>query len=276
MPAKIISRHISSGDDSGQRVDVPSVLVSESNHRIANNLTLVSAMLRLHVRQIRAKGLHMDPQRACDILGEVGARIEAVGQLHRLLATDGDCAVDLRNYFRHIGQSTLRSMASDREFAFSVISDNAFKAPPDKALPLGLMVAELVTNAIKYAHPAAGVKGRIELGCYEQASGDVTVWVSDDGVGLPEGFDAERGGGLGMRTLRALAKQVDAKLFFESVGLGLTVRIGIPASSMRLSSTVAPETPRERDRAAPRPLADQMGSSDAGNSSSSKVMDAGP
>jgi two-component sensor histidine kinase len=80
---------------------------------------------------------------------------------------------------------------------------------------------------VKYAHPAA-VKGRIELGCYRRPAGGILIQIADDGVGMPEGFDPAKDGGLGMRMVRMLSDQLGASLTFESTGVGLTVRLLIP------------------------------------------------
>jgi two-component sensor histidine kinase len=99
--------------------------------------------------------------------------------------------------------------------------------PAQQALPIGFVVGELVTNAVKYAHPAS-VKGRIDLGCFRRPGGAILISIADDGVGLPERFDPEKDGGLGMRMVRMLSDQLNASLTFESTGIGLTVRLLIP------------------------------------------------
>ena len=94
---------------------------------------------------------------------------------------------------------------------------------------MGFIIGEVVTNAVKYAHPA-GVKGRIDVGCHARPEGAILVQIADDGVGLPEGFDPRRDGGLGMRMVRMRAGQLGANLAFESTSMGLTVRLLIPPS----------------------------------------------
>jgi two-component sensor histidine kinase len=93
----------------------------------------------------------------------------------------------------------------------------------DQATPVALIVSELVTNALKYAHPT-GVAGRIQVSC-RSVGGGLVVEVTDDGVGLSETFDPHTDGGLGFRVVRGLARQLGAKLVYESGGIGLTVRL---------------------------------------------------
>ena len=229
MPSNVVSNYISSTRERVSNALSASVLIAESNHRIANNLTLIAGLLHLKAKEIRVEGRPLTPEEACEVLQEVGVRVEAVGRLHRLLAADGDGAVDLSQYLDQIGQAAIGSMSPMGNVALSVKSEGACTVTADYALQAGLVVGELVTNAIKHAHPAKGLKSRIELGCCEQVGGAMLIWVSDDGVGLPEGFDPERDGGLGMRTLRAIASQMRATLSFQSSELGLTVRLRIPA-----------------------------------------------
>src|SRR5205807_7397947 len=101
--------------------------------------------------------------------------------------------------------------------------------PAAMALPLGLIAGELVTNAIKYAHPA-DVAGRIKLACRRSSGGDITIEISDDGVGLPEGIEPTERGQLGFRMVRSLADQLGAAIAFHSDALGLRVTLQIPAA----------------------------------------------
>jgi two-component sensor histidine kinase len=86
-----------------------------------------------------------------------------------------------------------------------------------------------VTNAIKYAHPA-GVAGQIRLACRRRSNGHLTIEISDDGVGLPEGLDPMQQGHLGFRLVRSLAKQLGAAIEFRSDSLGLFFLLDVPRS----------------------------------------------
>lgn len=98
-----------------------------------------------------------------------------------------------------------------------------------RAVPVGLIVGELVSNAIAYAHPA-GVRGRIDVTSHAgMATGSLVIEVQDDGVGLPERFDPRIDGGTGLTGVRALADQLGAKLYFSDTGIGLSVRLDVPA-----------------------------------------------
>ncbi len=96
----------------------------------------------------------------------------------------------------------------------------------ERALPVGLIIGELVTNAVKYAHPTT-VTGKILAGC-QTLGGIIVVHIANDGVALPEGFDPMRDGGLGLRLVRSLVQQVGGKLVFDDTGVGLSVAVRIP------------------------------------------------
>lgn len=209
----------------------PGMLVAELNHRIANNLTLIAGLVRMQAASVAKAGAPLSAEAAFLLLEEVGSRIETVGQLHRLLAQRGaGASLDLGRYLRDIAEAAVGSMAPRGETRLAYTSTRC-EIGTDQALPLGFIVGELATNAVKYAHPA-GVAGRLTLGCHARPGGATLIEVSDDGVGLPEGFDPRTDGGLGMRMVRRLADQLNATLTFNSSAMGLTVRLLAPPGAL--------------------------------------------
>jgi two-component sensor histidine kinase len=204
------------------------LLIGESNHRIANNLTLIAGLLRLQAAEVAKTAKPLSAEEACLLLEEAGGRIETVGRLHRLLANAGRGeSVDLQQFLHDIAEAAVGSMSVAGGMALETGSTGVCAIPAHQALPIGFVVGELVTNAVKYSHPA-GVRGRIEVGCHPRPEGAILIHIADDGVGLPEGFDHRRGGGLGMRMVRMLTDQLGANLSFDSSPIGLTVRLLIP------------------------------------------------
>ena len=94
---------------------------------------------------------------------------------------------------------------------------------------LTLILCEILTNAMKYSHPA-GVPIQIALQCENLSEGMLQLTVSDDGVGLPEGFNPKKDGGLGFQIMRSLVAELDASLDVRSDALGTTVRLRVPQS----------------------------------------------
>ncbi len=86
----------------------------------------------------------------------------------------------------------------------------------DTAIPCGLILNELISNAIKYAFPE-GRTGEVQIGLRQPAENEVEIWVSDNGVGLPEGFDCRKAGKLGMKTIFMIGEgQLQGKVEFEA------------------------------------------------------------
>jgi two-component sensor histidine kinase len=232
MSVQLVSNDLS-------EASVADLMIAESNHRIANNLTLIAGLLRLQATDITKQGRALEARDACLLLEEVGGRIETVGRLHRLLADAGRrAALDLRQYMRDIAEAAIGSMSLAGDVVLEPALSGACSIPALQALPVGFIIGEVVTNAVKYAHPAA-VKGRIRLGCHARPEGAILIQIADDGVGLPEGFDLKRDGGLGMRMVRLLADQLGASLTFESSSIGLTVRLLIPPACQGIPAQAA-------------------------------------
>ena len=227
--------HRSLGDAAVRHVGSDDRL-SEAQHRIANNLALIAGYTRLQASRLGKAGQSLSAREACIALEEVAARIETVGELHRLLsspgqATVGDAGVDLGRFLDKLCASLMQTVSFAGDTTISHQDGGGCLVRPDQATPMALIVAELVTNALKYAHPT-GVAGRIVVLCRRHASG-LVVEVADDGVGLGEGFDPRTDGGLGFRVVRGLARQLGATLAYEATGVGLTVRLSLGADDDR-------------------------------------------
>jgi len=229
VPVQLVSEYVTKTAPLSAPAQLqPDLLMAEANHRIANNLTLIAGWLRLQATEVTRRGEPLSARDACLLLEEAGARIETVGRLHRLLAVarEGD-KLDLRQYLKDVSEAAMDSMSVGGSTALVQVSSVPCEIPAHQALSVGFIVGEAVTNAVKYAHPA-GVKGRVEVSCHRRPEGTTLILIADDGVGLPEGFDPRKGGGLGMRMVRSLADQLGATLTFDSVGVGLTVRLLLP------------------------------------------------
>ena len=203
----------------------------EADHRIANNLGLIASLLRLRARSVGQQGGPIDRSEVIVMLEEVAARVDTVARLHRLLSHSYQNAlVDVGAYLRELSESLGASLAPDSYIHVSPRSHQACMLPSEQVLTLGLLASELVTNSMKYAHPA-GLPVRIEISCGPGPNGSLEVEFVDDGVGMPEDFDPAVDGGLGLRVARSLAAQLGATLHFDSNELGTRVSLQIPISA---------------------------------------------
>ena len=165
-----------------------------------------------------------------------------MGHFHRLLAQPADThLIDLGPYLHEIARSAISAMSSPDATTLDPMACKTCELSNSQALLIGLIVGELVTNSVKYAHPA-GVRGRIRVTC-EPTGAHSAIGVEDDGVGFPEGFDPSIDGGLGLRTARLLADQLRATLTFRSGPLGVIAHLLVPAEPSTSRTQIHLATP---------------------------------
>nr|WP_255554704.1 sensor histidine kinase [Sphingomicrobium sp. B8] len=102
-----------------------------------------------------------------------------------------------------------------------------------QAVPLALVVSELITNAIKYAYPSE-LEGDVYVGL-DHADDHVKICIADDGIGLPDGFDPARSDGLGMRIVTSLLRQVRGELTVEQRERGAQFEIVVPIKAKEVA-----------------------------------------
>jgi two-component sensor histidine kinase len=207
-------------------------LVIEANHRVANSLAIIAGLFHRHATALGKRTDSMEMSEVRLMLETFGARIGIVAGLHRRLAENSDplnrSRIDLAKFLEDIAAAVVDSLSPPGQTKLHLdLAPNCF-VESQRALSLGLVVGELVTNALKFAHPA-GVPGLISIACRPGPAGTVIVEVADDGVGLPEGFDPGRKGAtLGLPMVHGLAAQNEAQIRFKSTVLGLTVKLTLP------------------------------------------------
>lgn len=203
-------------------------LVAEANHRVANSLTLLSGLVRMQAKAASRSAKAYSNAEVRMMFDGVAARIATVGQLHRMLAhLPADGAVDLRAHLRDLSAILIAAFSSEQQSIHIEHHGTECHVLTKNIQPLTLILCEALINAMKYAHPS-GVQVRIILRCEGLAGGDLLICVSDDGVGLPEGFDPAKDGGVGFQIIRTLTAEIGARLEILSDSLGATVRLTVP------------------------------------------------
>jgi two-component sensor histidine kinase len=211
---------------------VPKDSVAEANHRIANSLALLVGMVRMQAATVRKAALPLSPDAVRQLLDGVAARINTIGQLHRLLShVPIEGATSLRPHLREVTDALVAALSSPEQLVRVEHGGDDCVVLTRQVQPIILILCEVFINAMKYAHPAA-VPLIMQVGCSAGADGRLVVAISDDGVGLPDGFDPHKSGGLGFRVMRSLAAEIGAELQIESTALGLFFRLSLPASAM--------------------------------------------
>jgi two-component sensor histidine kinase len=201
-------------------------LLAETDHRTANQLTMLSSYIRLKERELEDE-LAASPalQR---LLISIDAQIRAVGRVHRLLTNHGgDGRVALAPMLSEVCEPFADALQWQTVIIQAFSPDCS--APAEHSLWVSQIVVEAILNALKHGQPG-GHPARIMARCGQDEAGRVVVVVSDDGVGLPEGFDSQTGGGLGFRLMRAHARALNAALTFSSSAGGLSVTLTLPAA----------------------------------------------
>ncbi len=193
-------------------------LLHEVNHRVKNSLQLVSSLLRLQARRLPDAVARRQ-------LEDATARISTIAYIHQRLYRDRDVSqLDFGVLLSELC-SDLQSSATHCQLDVRAPS---LPMKADRAIPLALIVNELVTNAFKYAYPGGG--GRIAVRVGVSGKG-ISITVEDHGAGLPEGFKTTGGGNLGMLLIGSLLGQLSARLEVrETDGGGATFIVTTPAA----------------------------------------------
>ena len=208
-------------------IDHDDIGLAEADHRIANNLASLSGAIRLQHNAVSKSGKSLTAGQVCQLLDDISARIEVTAKLHKSLALAGNGnGVDLGNFLEEIAEM-IGTLGPERKMNLTVACSGENHIEPRHALHAGLITAELLTNAVKYAHPT-GLPVSVQVRCETKDDGSFMVEVTDDGVGFPENFDPSTDGGLGFQLMRALANGLNAELQFEHDSLGVCARLVKP------------------------------------------------
>jgi two-component sensor histidine kinase len=193
------------------------VLLQEMEHRVANSLSIIAAILLLKAQAVTSEETRQH-------LKEAHQRVMSVAevQLH-LHASKGIERIDVGTYLTKLCGALASSMIGEQPITVKVITDEG-TVDSSNAVSLGLIVTELVINAIKYAFPKDKAGAQI-LVTYEIDGADWKLMVSDNGVGKIPGNDPLVPAGLGTTIVSALAKQLDARVELEGGDSGLRVSI---------------------------------------------------
>ena len=179
------------------------VLLKEIHHRVKNNLQVISSILNL-------QSSFVEDENTLGILQESRNRIRSMAIIHEnLYRTEDFSSINFSSYLDNLTSNLVSSYRIDEE----VILNTNFKEVDlilDQAIPCGLLVNELVTNALKYAWKE-GEAGTITM-VLEEKEGVVHLEIADDGVGLPVNFEEMKSDTLGLQLVVTLVEQLDGEI----------------------------------------------------------------
>lgn len=199
------------------------LLLREMHHRVKNNLQIVSSLLSLQARDVTDPALRT-------VLEECDSRIRAIALVHeRLHKEAGMTSIDLDGYVRSLVDTLVRTYGVNGDKVAVDVAVERFALGIDGAVPCGLIVNELVSNALKHAFPGDR-RGRISVTLRLDPGKDhlAVMEVADDGIGLPANVDLRSPPTLGLKLVTALARQLGGALELEN-DAGARFRIRFPA-----------------------------------------------
>ena len=179
------------------------VLLKEVHHRVKNNLQVISSLLNLQARNI-------DDELARDILRESRNRVRAMALIHEQLYQSEDLArIPFGVYIQKLTSDLYRTYQVDSDHVTMNITAGNLLVGIDTAIPCGLIINELVSNSLKHAFPS-GAPGEILIALQVDHERNLTLTVSDNGVGIPDGLDFRNAESLGMQLVSLLVDQLGA------------------------------------------------------------------
>lgn len=193
------------------------VLLAEVNHRVANSLQLVAALVRMQTNSVADTA-------ARDALRETQSRIKAISLIHKSLYTSGDVSsVALNDYLSAMLSNLETAMKKDGHTAILKCYLEPISLRTDASVSLGVAVQELVTNAFKYAYPE-DQPGEVRVRLKRLGGDKAELTVEDDGVGIAPSA-AHAGTGLGSKIIRTMAATLQTQVEYINRSPGTVARL---------------------------------------------------
>jgi two-component sensor histidine kinase len=181
------------------------VLLKEVHHRVKNNLQVISSLLYLQSQKADNKNID-------EIFRDLQNRVRSIVVVHERLYQSADLArIWFADYVTTLVRSMMSSYAIPPDKVNFIIGKTDIQLDADLAVPIGLIITELVSNALKYAFPGDRT-GTLSVDFLTDEEGLLELTVSDDGIGMAEGFDPAASKTMGLQIVDVLSQQVGASL----------------------------------------------------------------
>jgi two-component sensor histidine kinase len=197
--------------------------IREIHHRVKNNLQTISSLLRLQGRRLAS------PE-AKAAIGESVRRVRSIALVHEILSREAGEDVPFLEIVHDLTRMAEEAFAVPERPIRCRVEGNPGPVPATVATPLAVVLNELLQNAADHAFPDGGGGGEVVLDLRREGP-DLVIEVIDDGAGVPEGFDLDTAGGLGLSIVRTLVtSELAGTITLEpaSTGQGTCVRIRVP------------------------------------------------
>ncbi|MCI0528676.1 MAG: MASE1 domain-containing protein, partial [Nitrospira sp.] len=202
------------------------VLLTEVHHRVKNNLQLISSLLNLQAGSIKDKQVQ-------EMFKESQYRVRTIASMHEKLYRSKELAkIGMAGYIRDLAADLVRSYGNGLGSVALKVNVQDIFLGMDQAIPCGLMINELVLNALKYAFPN-GRKGEIRIDLRSDHHDELTLTVSDNGIGLPKDFDMHATESLGLQLVNTFTMQLGGKIELHQEG-GTEFKIRFKGGSVKV------------------------------------------
>ena len=179
------------------------LLVREVHHRVKNNFQIVSSLLEL-----QSKGI--EDEKALELANEGKNRVKSMALIHQKLYQNESGLVDFDEYIQLLVKELSSLYKSENEIETKITSKN-MEFDVDTAIPLGLIINEIITNSYKYAFNNQK-ENSLSISINKENNGDFKLIMADNGPGLPFGFNVKKAKSLGLRLINRLVKQLHGTL----------------------------------------------------------------
>ena len=223
MISQLKKIHLEEKAELSRSLEEKNILLKEIHHRVRNNMQVISSLLRLQSAYIE------DDNKSLKVFQECQNRIRSMALVHEALYRTNDfTTLNLNEYIKRLGNELLRSYNLNPEkIKMDVDVDvKAVALDMDTGIACGLILNELMTNSIKYAFPG-GRNGKIKVN-FSIVDKKANLTVSDNGIGLPKGFEVNNCKTLGMRLVKTLVDQLEGELEIKN-HYGTSFKIEFPA-----------------------------------------------
>ncbi|WP_347173313.1 sensor histidine kinase [Polaribacter uvawellassae] len=190
-------------DDLDKAYKEKELLVREVHHRVKNNFQIVSSLLEL-----QSKGI--EDEKALELANEGKNRVKSMALIHQKLYQNKSGLVDFDEYIRLLVKELASLNTSGEKVTTKIASENMF-FDVDTAIPLGLIINEIITNAYKYAF-SNDKKHELQISISKEKNEEYKLIVKDNGPGLAASYDIKKAKSLGLRLVTRLVKQLQGTL----------------------------------------------------------------
>ena len=189
-------------------------LLKEIHHRVKNNLQMVSSLLSLQTKNTRSKA-------AIEALEEGKTRVKAMALIHQKLYQNDDLSViEMQGYIESLINSIQSVYRKGGHNINITIDAEGVELDIDRAIPIGLILNELVSNSFKYAFPEETRDGKIYIHIQKNGDGGFFEY-TDNGVGLPEDSEDRESTSMGIRLIKRLVNQLQSTLNIDKTADGV-------------------------------------------------------